>query len=180
MIGKSPYVFVSLPAHTTHANEGVYPANHASRYSSEVPVFPAAVSLFHPRLAALPVPRESARRNIPLSAAVAAGEEARRLTPLCRYTVPPARSRTFVIKCGFEYTPPAAIVAYATHISRGVVSQLPRETLSACGKGEVMPRAYAISKILATPTVSATFTVGTFRLSTKHSRTETVPLYFRV
>ena len=35
-------VFSSLPAHTTHANDGVYPANHASRYSSDVPVYSGA------------------------------------------------------------------------------------------------------------------------------------------
>ena len=71
-------------------------------------------------------------------------------------------------------------MAYATAISSGVVSQLPSATDSASGKRDVIPSFRDISMIFGTPTISATFTVGTLSDSTRQSRKVTVPLYFRV
>eukprot|EP00958_Prasinococcus_capsulatus_P007128 scaffold659_cov329-Prasinococcus_capsulatus_cf.AAC.37 len=57
----------SLPAHSTHASCGVYPANHTSLLSLDVPVLPAAG---RPNCAPTPVPRSTAAYNTANSVAV--------------------------------------------------------------------------------------------------------------
>src|SRR3954452_24811667 len=68
----------------------------------------------------------------------------------------PFGSTTFVIAIGFQYTPPAAMVAYADASSSGVTSSEPSVMDGNGSSGEVrIPRLRAIATLLAGATSSA-------------------------
>ncbi len=109
MLYSERRVSSGYPSHTTVAYWGVYPANHASVYSSVVPVLPATGRPIWPLVRPVPRVMTPCRRSVP--SAVTEEEIVRSQSGCSLMRVLPDASSTRVIANGSQRTPSAAIVA---------------------------------------------------------------------